>query len=270
MATNLVPNFEVKVLLKSSEVLGSDSKLKDVVLSAFNMKPKSKKMSIQFVDTKTQEIDAKGWNLRIRGSEGEDELGLTYKKRYAISERFSATAEGSIDAAAKTAGQEGFDSTTSYEAQVEVGFQKQTLSISYNVDLPDTGFVGTDLPLAEASSKLLTDNAPKEFKNWSASNWGTDHLKNAIIYGPVHAKRFKGTLDELKIFIEVWPIRTSKTDATLVPIVEASFKADNLKEALEGRAKLVDLVQQRGWFLCEDSLKTRLIMDRYGDVARQP
>jgi len=270
MAPSLVPNFEVKVLLQPSQVLGSDNKLNDAVLSAFNMKSKSKKMSIQFLDTANQALDGQGWNLRIRTSEGEDDLGLTYKKRYAISEGFSATAEGSIDAAANAAGQDGFDSTTSDEAQVEVGYQKQTLSISYNVDLPDTGFGGTGLPPAEDSRKFLIDNTPKEFKNWSATNWGTDQLNSAIIYGPVHAKRYKGTLDELKIFVEVWPIRKSKTDATLVPIVEASFKADDLRAALEGRAKLVDLVQKRGWFLDEDSLKTRLIMDRYGEAAPNP
>lgn len=269
MASNLVPNFEVKVLLDASKVLGSDNKLRDEVLSAFKIPSSTTKMNVQFVDTEKRELDAKGWNLRIRKSEGEDEMQLTYKKRYPIGEGFSATAGSSIDAAANTAGQDGFDSSTSYEAQVEVGYQQQTLSLSYNVSVPNTNLHGMDLPLAEASRKLLINNAPKEFANWSANNWGTDHLKAPIIYGPVHAKRSKGKLDNIRIFVEVWPIRTSTIDATLVPIVEASFKADTLQEALVGRNKLVEFVQGKGWFLAKDSLKTKLIMERYGKDTTQ-
>jgi hypothetical protein len=265
MASSLVPNFEVKVLLNASKVLGSDNKLKDEVLSAFRIPSSTTKMNIQFVDSKERELDAKGWNLRIRKSEGEDGPQLTYKKRYPIGEGFSATAAGSIDAAADKAGQDGFDSSTSYDAQVEVGYQQQTLSLSYNVSVPNTNLQGMDLPLAEASRELLINNAPQQLRNWSADNWGTDHLRDAIIYGPVHAKRSKGKLDTMKIFVEVWPIRKSRTDVSLVPIVEASFKADNLEEALVGRTKLVDFVQSKGWFLPQDSLKTRLIMERYGE-----
>ena len=61
----------------------------------------------------------------------------------------------------------------------------------------------------------------------------------------------------------MWPIRKSKEDASLEPIVEASFKTPDLEKALEGRAKLVKFLQDRDWLLAEDSLKTKLIMDRY-------
>lgn len=263
MVSSLVPDYEVKVLLKPSEVLGSDNKLKPEVLSAFSIPKSTKKMNIQFVDTNKQDIYNSGWNLRIRKTEGEDGFELTYKKRYPVGEGYSSTAEGHIDAAAKTAEKEGFDSTTAYDAQVEVGYVKQTLSISHDETTSDKGFDEIDLPLAEDSRKFLAKNPPKEFKNWTANNWGTDRLKEARVYGPVLAKRSKGTWDEFKLYIEVWPIRVSKDDATLVPIVEASFKTPDFKKALEGHAKLIKFVQDKGWFLAEDSLKTKLIMERY-------
>jgi len=267
MSSNLVPDYEVKVLLKPSEVLRSDNKLKDAVLSAFSIQSSAKKMNIQFVDTKKQDIYTSGWNLRIRKTEGEDEFELTYKKRYPIEKGFSSTAQGNIETALITAGQEGFDSTTAYKAQVEVGYQKQTLSISHDAKVSDTGFEGTDLPLTEGSRKFLADNAPEKFKNWSANNWGVNHLTDSIVYGPVFAKRSKGTWDGYRLFIEVWPIRKSWMDASLEPIVEASFKAPDLKKALEGRTNLVDFMQNAGWFLAEDSLRTKLIMERYGETT---
>ncbi|EON69911.1 hypothetical protein W97_09175 [Coniosporium apollinis CBS 100218] len=267
MASNLVPDYEIKLLLKPSEVLGSDNKLKDAVLSAFSIPSSTKKMNIQFVDTKNQDIYTNGWSLRIRKTEGANKFELTYKKRYPIGGGYSGTAEGNIDAALKTAEQEGLDSTTTFEAQVEVGYQKQTLSISHDEKVSDTGFEGMDLPLAEDSRMFLANKAPEKFKNWSADNWGANHLAKSIIYGPVLAKRSKGTLDELQLSIEVWPIRKSKTDASLEPIVEASFKTPDFEKALEGRAKLMEFLQNRGWFLAEDSLRTKLIMERYGEIT---
>jgi hypothetical protein len=263
MTSNLVPDYEVKLLLKPSEVLGPNNKLKDAVLSAFSIPSSTKKMSIQFVDTRKKDIYTNGWNLRIRKTEGNDEFELTYKKRYPIGDGFSSTAEGSIDAALKTAEQEGFDSTTTYEAQVEVGYRKQTLSLSHDEKVSDTGVEEMGLPLAEESRKFLASEAPEKFKNWSVENWGTDHLADSRVYGPVLAKRSKGTWGEFTLFIEVWPIRKSQTDASLEPIVEASFKTPELKKALEGSAKLEKFLQDRGWFLAEDSLKTKLIMERY-------
>lgn len=269
MASKLIPDYEVKILLKPSEVLKSNDKLKDAVLAIFSISSGTKKMNIQFVDTKNQDFHTNGWNLRIRKTEGEDVFELKYKKRYPIGDGDSGTAAGNIDAALTTAEQEGFDSTTTYEAQVELGYRKQTLSISHDEEVPDTGFEGTDLPLAEDSRKFLADKAPEKFKNWSADNWGTCHLADSIIYGPVLAKRFKGTWNSFRVFIEVWLIRKSRTDASLEPIVEVSFKTPELKKALEGRAQLVEFMQEVGWLLPEDSLRTVMILERYGEITPQ-
>ena len=195
MASSLVPDYAVKVVLKPSEMLGSNNKLKDAVLSAFSIPSSTKKMNIQFVDTKKQDIYTNGWNLRIRKTEDEDEFELMYKKRYPIDDKFSIAAEGNIGVAVKTAEQEGFDSTTTFKAQVEVGYQKLTLSISDDGKVSHKHFEGTDLPLAEDSRKFLADKAPKKFKNWLSDCWDTGKLVDAIVYGPVLAKRSKGTWD---------------------------------------------------------------------------
>jgi hypothetical protein len=271
MVSSLVPDFEVKVLLKPSEVLDSDNKLKADVLSAFGITSSAKKMNVQFLDTRKQDLSAKGWNLRIRKTENDPKFELTYKKRYEIGDGLSTTAEDHIDAALEKASQDGFNSTTRFDVQVDVGHQRQTLSMSRDKDVP-TGPAGTDLPPLEASRKFLIDEAPKTFKNWSADNWGTDRLADSIVYGPVLAERSKVTWEGFKLSIEVWPIRKSKKDASLEPIVEASFKTPGLQKALEGRAKLIKVLQDtttnssRDWFLAEDSLKTKLIMERYGEV----
>ncbi|KAJ9654444.1 hypothetical protein H2198_006524 [Neophaeococcomyces mojaviensis] len=263
MASIIVPDYEVKALLKPSEVLKSNNKLKDEVSSAFSIEPGTKKMKIQFLDTKQQHIYEKGWNLRIRKLEDDDEFELTYKKRYLVGDGYSSNTEGNIKAASKTAEQDGFDSTTNYEAQVELGYKKQTLSISRDEDV-DTDPEGMNLPPVEESRKLLIKKAPKKFKNWSRDNWGTDHLADSIVYGPVDAKRTEGTWEGFGVFVEVWFIKKSKTDASLEPIVEVSFKTPDLKKALEGHVKLVEYLQNKGWLLPEDSFRTRLILERYG------
>lgn len=266
MASKLVPDYEVKLLLKPSEVLGSDNKLKDKVRSAFNIPSSTKKMNIQFMDTKEKDIYNKGWNLRIRKTENDEEFELTYKKRYSVDEELSPPSKDKIDAALRTAEQDGFDPRI-YEAQVEVGYRKQTLSISHDEAVPDTGFRGMDLPLVEDSRKFLINKAPDKFKDWLPNNWGTNHLCDSIIYGPVLAKRSKGTWEGFELLLEVWPIRKSKTDESLELIVEASFKTPDLQKAVEGHASLEKFLRERGWFLEEDSLKTKLIMERYGDTT---
>lgn len=261
MTSSLVPNYEVKALLNTSAVVDSDNQLKSNVLSKFFTQPEIKQFNVQFLDTvpPEQNIFNNGWNLRIRKMEGRDEFELTYKKRYKVGVGPLSNDTGNIAAMLKTAEQAGFDST--YEAQVEVGYNSQTLSISYDKEVSSNGFQGTDLPLVEDSRKFLTDNAPQEF-----SNWDTGYLNQSIIYGPVLATRFKGEWNGLKLSIEVWPIRKCRDDPTLEPIVEASFKASSVQKALDGQDKLIGFLQQKDWFLAKNSLKTELIMERYGNV----
>lgn len=197
--------------------------------------------------------------------EGASEFELTYKRRYPISDEPNdpdGNIEDNIDAVLTTAKNEGFDSTTTYDAQVEWGYQKQTLSISQDESYPDSGFSAMNLPLERASREILTNKAPEKFKNWLNENWGTEKLAISRIYGPILAKRSKGNWDGIKLYIEVWPIK-SDTGTGIEYIVEASFKTASRTTALEKRNKLADCLQSKDWLLAQDSLKTSLIMERY-------
>src|SRR6187549_3365230 len=78
---NMVPDYEIKLLLDPTVVLGSDHKLKSTVLSAFSMPTSVTKMNVQFLDSNSKEIYNATWSPRIRKIEGEDDFDLTYKKR---------------------------------------------------------------------------------------------------------------------------------------------------------------------------------------------
>lgn len=108
----MVSNYEGKLLMKPSVVLGSDDKLGNTVLSTFSMPASVKKINVQSFDTNTRQIYDRVWSPRIRKMEGDDDFELTYKKRYSISNRHDGKIEDNIDAILTAAKNEGFDSTT--------------------------------------------------------------------------------------------------------------------------------------------------------------
>lgn len=255
-ASNMVPDYEVKLLLNPNVVLGSDFKLTSSVRTAFGMPETVTKMNVQFLDTNAKDIYNNGWSPRIRKTEGENDFELSYKKRYAIT-------GNDINGALTLANQEGFNSgDTGYEAQIEWGYQKKTLSITRSKSGSKSGYSGMDLPNQADSRSLLINNAPDKFNNWVSSGWGTSKLSSSRIYGPVLAKRSVGTWSGQQLYIEVWPIRNAAGTGTEY-VVEASFKTTSQTTASTKHDELVTYLQGKGWFLAQDSLKTQLIMDRY-------
>jgi hypothetical protein len=260
---NLKPKYEVKFLLDPTIVLGPDNKLNDGVLTAFNMPSTVTKMNVQFLDTSEKEIFRARWSPRIRKIEGEEGFELTYKKRYQIS-------SADIDATLNTANKDGFHAEAAeYEAQVEWGYEKQTLSISREELVEKVGISGMDLPDESASREMLIEKAPEEFNNWKHSDWGKGALRSSLVFGPVLAKRSIGKWEGKKLFIEIWPIR-NKARTGIEYLVEASFKAKTHDEASDLRQKLVKHLEDKHWLLPEDSLKTELIMKRYGEDGPSP
>ncbi|WP_219834810.1 hypothetical protein [Paenibacillus sp. R14(2021)] len=255
-AGNMVPDYEVKLLMNPSTVLGSDFKLTSTVLSTFAMPTTVTKMNVAFLDTNAKDIYNNGWSPRIRKTEGESDFELSYKKRYAIT-------NNDINAALTQANNEGFDSgDTSYEAQVEWGYQKKTLSITRTKSGSKSGYSGMDLPSISDARSLMINNAPDKFNNWLGSNWGTTTLASSRYYGPVLAKRSVGTWSGMQLYIEVWPIKNAAGTGTEY-VVEASFKTTSQATASAKHDELITFLQSKGWFLAQDSLKTQLIMDRY-------
>ncbi|MDO9353664.1 MAG: hypothetical protein Q7T55_08210, partial [Solirubrobacteraceae bacterium] len=254
-AANMTPDYEVKLLLNPAATLGSDHKLTSAVRTQFGMPTTVTKMNVQFLDD-DEEIYGEGWSPRIRKTEGESGFELTYKKRYPVT-------GGDVGAALTTANAEGFDAgDTGYEAQVEWGYAKQTLSISRKKSASGSGYSGMDLPGTSASRTMLINESPDKFDDWLANGWGTGILSTSRIYGPVLAKRSVGTYSGTELFIEVWPILNAAGTAT-EDVVEASFKTTSSSTASSKKASLQSLLQSKGWFLSQDSLKTQLIMDRY-------
>lgn len=86
--------------------------------------------------------------------EGASNFEENFKVRYPIS-------NNDIDAALTKANQDGFDSTTTtYDAQVEWGYQQKTLSISRDKTATVSGYSGMDLPNQADSRKMLINDAP--------------------------------------------------------------------------------------------------------------
>jgi len=257
-APNMVPDYEVKLLLNATAVLDPTNsyKLKPTVLSTFSMPTSVTKMNVQFLDTTTKQIYTAGWSPRVRKTEGESGFELTYKKRYPV-------VGGDINAALTTANGEGFDLTeTNYDAQIEWGYSQKTLSISRKKSATKSGYSGMDLTDQADSIDILVDKAPGKFVDWLYNGWGTDMLDVSRIYGPVLAKRSVGTWSGLEVYIEVWPIK-DVSGTGIEYIVEASFKTGSVTTAGTKSGDLQTFLTGKGWFLAGDSLKTGLIMERY-------
>ncbi len=253
-----VPDYEVKLFMNPIVTLNSSQDLNSTVRSYFGMPSTKTKMSMQFLDTTGQAINAQGWNVRVRKMEdfAGDEFELTYKKRYAIT-------NGAIDTALATAATEGFDSTEiDYEAQVEWGYQKQTLSLSNKKTVHHNGYSGMDMLSKTDSISEAVSHAPGKFENWVYSGWGINQLNAAKKYGPVDGKRWIGTWQGSPIYVEVWKVLNA-TGTGYEYIVEASFKTISRTDAANRSAQLKSTLSVQGWLLPTDVLKTQLILDRY-------
>lgn len=181
-----------------------------------------------------------------------------------------------IDQALALAASKGFDSVLEnqqdFEAQVEWGYAKLTLSISQKVKVKaeDWGLKsGVEMPNEETSRRMLIENAPAIFKSDVGGLGGEEKLARSRIYGPVHAERWEGKWaqgpgeKDVDVDIEIWPVKTAKGSDEMENLVEISFKLGEAKAAQEKQAKLMELLKAGGWFAEGDSLKTALIMQRY-------
>lgn len=247
-----VPNYEVKIYMDPSIVLDSNNELNEDVLNSFEVTNSPLKMSVEYLDSMNLDLNNNGWDVRFRKKENDENFELTYKKRYAIQ-------NGDIDGALNKAASEGFDKNEEdYEAQVDWGYGKETLSFSNDKDANISGYEGIDLPSSKEVIKAAVNKIPGKLTNIG----GKDILKNAYIYGPVDSKRYTGVFNGEKLYIEVWNIKNSLGNG-YEKVVEASFKTDSRSEAEEGHDELIDSLKENGWLLPKDELKTQMILDRY-------
>lgn len=254
-AANMTPGYEVKFVLNQN-VLDPDSTPDAELSSAFGLPGSGQKIAVEYFDTDGQNLDEEGWNVRLRKKEDKKNYEITYKKRYAVT-------NGDINAALTLANKEGFDAgDTNYEAEIDWGYGKQTLSLSNDKDVKTSDTKAT-LPSESKALDMILDKLPGKLDDWNGqSHWGKQQLEDSRAYGPVMASKYKGTWNGVEVDVEVWPIRTADGSGT-EPIVEISFKADEYADAASNRQKLMDYLNQEGWLVPQDSLKTQLVLDRY-------
>ncbi|MES9690858.1 hypothetical protein COM38_23440 [Bacillus toyonensis] len=251
-ASPMKPSFEVKLLLKPEQVLGYNKEMKQEVLEHFQAGTNDERIQVQFLDTANKSLSNEGWFARIRKKEFSKDFELTYKKRYPIQ-------NGVIQDALEVAKKEGFDSKTdSYEAEIDWGFGKKTLSISNKKSYSAKGYGVLDLPNEQASQNMLIEKLPGKMNKWLYTNWGEEMLRDSHIYGPVLMKRYTGEFENIKTNIEIWPLsNTGKIEDDFV--IEVSFKTNEESIVTEQRELLMASIEKKGWLLPKDSLKTELI-----------
>jgi hypothetical protein len=120
-----------------------------------------------------------------------------------------------------------------------------------------------DLPGTSRSIEMLVKEAPDKFDNWRPNNWGTRALATSRIFGPVCASRCIGKWNQMRLYLEVWRLIKPKGGTEIEYIVEASFKTKSRQIAADEQSRLASHLEERDWFLAQESLKTQLIMERY-------
>lgn len=253
-AANAVPTYEVKFMLKADQVLNSDLTLQDEVLDVFEIEEPASYQLVEYFDTESQELNDSGWNVRFRKKEDKKKYELTYKKRYAIT-------NGDITAALTQANLDGFSADdTNYEAEIDWGYGKQTLSFSN--DKEEAASKGLTLPDSDDALEMLVDNIPGKLDKTNSNGWGTDTLEQSYAHGPIQVSKYTGTFEDLETDIELWPIVTEDGTGT-ENVIEISFKTDDYETAAASRADLLELLESYDWLVPADSLKTNLVLDRY-------
>ncbi|WP_375373901.1 hypothetical protein [Paenibacillus sp. S150] len=254
-AANAVPAYEVKFLGNPDTVLNSDGTPRSNVLETLGLASSPQAIRVEYFDTNLLELNNAGWDVRFRKKADKSDYELTYKKRYPV-------VNGDIQAALTLANKEGFDaSDDNYEAEIDWGYSKQTLSFS-NTKKVSTKTAGAVLPPEQEALELLLDKLPGKLKNWSSSNWGKQKLTASRAHGPLTFERYEGTWNGQELTLEVWPVRDG-AGTGIQNIVEISFKTASISTASGVRSELMSLLKAKGWLIPEDGLKTQLILERY-------
>lgn len=254
-AANAVPAYEVKFLAKPELILNTDGTPRSEVIQTLGLSSTARNISAEYFDTNALNLNQAGWDVRFRKKDDKNNYELTYKKRYPV-------INGDVNAALTLANQEGFDaSDDNYEAEVDWGYGKQTLSFS-NTKKVDTNATGVQLPSQQEALSMLLDKLPGKLKNWSSSNWGKQQLTASRAYGPVTFQRYEGTWNGQELTLEVWPIRNA-AGTGLENIVEISFKTADSTAVSGLRTQLMQVLENKNWLIPADGLKTQLILERY-------
>ena len=258
------PGVEVKFFLNPSLVLDLYHQPNSELRSVFAVTETPLAIRMEFLDSPTHELHAEHWNVRLRKMEGQDALELTFKRRYPVCD--------GLKAALTTAAQEGFGAAErDYEPELEWGYEKQTLTFANEKQAKGGKAHTLQLPAVEEAQKLVAGaNLPGKLRHWKEDGWAKHILSSARLYGPVDGWRWRGRQAEIDdtIALEVWAVPNANGSGT-EPMVEISFKKKEYDErAATKREKLRALLEEKGWLLKEDVLKTERILQRSGQSTR--
>lgn len=249
-----VPTYEVKIDLTTAALDGDHQPLATVA-DAFGISGDGTSRSYEYADTSAQDLDASGWDVRLRHKSGKD-FEETYKFRIPVE-------NGDIDAALDEANDDGFDaSDTNYDAEVDWGYSKQTLSFSNDKSHDGDDYSGTSMPSSSTAIDWLVGDIPGKLEDWTDDGWGKDTLQDARIHGPVTSNEWEGSWEGTDSSIEVLPVKAASGSGTEY-VVEASFKTDDYDTAAQVHADAISVADDHGWLDPTDVLKTQLILDRY-------
>ncbi|WP_369639450.1 hypothetical protein [Nocardia sp. JMUB6875] len=252
-ASNATPNYEVKFNLVAG-TLDSTGAPTAEVRSAFGLGSSALAVSYEYFDTNALDLHNAGWDVRFRHKDGSD-FDINYKKRYPVT-------NGDINAALTTANQQGFDSSSNYDCQVDWTTDKQVVSFANKKSSSASGYSGTTLPTETDARNIAVAQIPGKLKDWSASGWGKTELKSSRAHGPVTSKEWDGTWQGTDTSIEVVPVKAASGTGTET-IIELSFKVDTLNQATTLRNQALSTLQSKGWLAGAAVLKTDLILSRY-------
>jgi len=234
-------DYEVKYLLDASKVLDGFGNLSPEVFEFFEMKEPAE-IAVQLLERSDRCFEKAGWLNRVR-NKGKG-LDLTFKKRYDV-------VGENLEAALKEAEAEGFSpDDDDYKIEMDWGYKKQTLSFSNSKTMATKKYDELELPDLQESIKLLKDKAPgKWLKAFDA-----ELLDESRLFGPIVYQKYTGKFRGRKLVIEVWPLPAQV-------LVEISFKEKKLPNAKERRELLFEVLDEKGWVLYKEYLKTKALLN---------
>ena len=248
---------EVKFFLDPAKVLDANHQPNQALRTVFAVSDQSVRMRMQFLDGPGQELHKAEWNIRFRKIDEDKDVKLTFKRRYPVPD--------ALDATLARAAQDGFAKDPDYERELERGLTAETLTFSNSKKGDETGKGNLTLPSADAARAQAVAKMPGKLKRENSEGWAKQVLSTAVVYGPVNGQRWTGHHKDVdkEIDIEVWTLPPATGSGT-ERIVEISFKKKDYDEGAKAKRKqLRDMLQDKGWLLKEDVLKTKLILDRF-------
>lgn len=239
--------YEMKCFVKDT-VLNQSHKLDSKIRELFNITEGSElKMNVMYLDNTDLKLNKAGWTIRVRKKDTSSKFEYTYKKRY-------SDVQDATDILYSTL-TDGFVSLNSeYEVETDCTRERKTLSFSNETKAAISGISGVEFPPVETSINNAIKYAPVELAGLIPTELHG--------FGTVLAERYVGSMGDIKITIEVWPIlNEDKTGYEYV--IEASFKTTDGVLAFEKQKELEAILRKEEILLDTDILKTQLVLSRY-------